>query len=270
MKAEQTKDKGSFGKLKKIMGVFMLSILLMACNSNNDEQSAIVHVRLTDSPGDFQQVNIDIQGIEVHSDQGDQNSGWKTLTLFQKGVYNLLELTNGLDTLLATTEFPAGKISQIRLILGTDNTVLIGDELFTLSTPSAQQSGLKLNLNQQLQAGVTYTILLDFDAGLSIVEHGDGTYGLKPVIRAISEANSGAIAGTVVPILSAPAIFVIMGSDTVATAYTNDTGNFLVRGVPAGTYTVSFDPKDGYIPMQTNGVIVTLGNVTNLGTITIL
>jgi hypothetical protein len=253
-----------------ILGVFLLSIFMMACNSSNDEQSATLHVKLTDAPADFEQVNIDIQGVQVHNSLGDQEGGWTTLTLLETGVYNLLELSNGLDTLLAANELPAGKISQIRLILGSENTVMVGGELFPLSTPSAQQSGLKLNVNAQLKGGITYTILLDFDAALSVVEHGDGTYSLKPVIRAISEATSGAISGTVTPLLAAPAIFVIAGTDTVATAYADAAGNFLVQGVPAGTYTVGFDPQDGFTPMQIENIDVTIGNVTSLGTVVIL
>lgn len=248
----------------------MLSIFLMACSDSNDDKTAILHVRLTDAPADFQEVNIDIQSVQIHNDLGDQNSGWKTLSILEAGVYNLLELTNGLDTLLATEELPVGKISQIRLILGNDNTVMVGGELFPLSTPSAQQSGLKLNVNAQLKAGIMYTILLDFDAALSVVEKGDGTYSLKPVIRAISEATSGAIEGTVTPLLAAPAIYVINGSDTVATAYSDLLGNFMLRGVAAGTYKVSFDPREGYTPLLIEGVIVTVGDVTNMGTVTIL
>jgi hypothetical protein len=269
MITKQNKNYDSLSIVKKLMGVFMLSILLMACN-DNENKTATLHVRLTDAPADFQEVNIDIQSVQVHNNLGDQTSGWRTLVLLEPGVYNLLELTNGLDTLLAATELPAGKVSQIRLILGANNTVMVGGELFPLSTPSAQQSGLKLNVNAQLKAGITYTILLDFDAALSVVEKGDGTYSLKPVIRAISEATSGAISGTVTPLLAAPAIFVIVGSDTVATAYTDAAGNFLVQGVPAGTYNVSFDPKEGYTPLLIESVIVVVGDVTNMGTVTIL
>lgn len=269
MNTNPSKNNISLSIQKKLMGVFMLSIILMAC-SDNESKNATLHVRLTDAPADFQEVNIDIQRVEIHNDMGDQTSGWRTLTIAEPGVYNLLELTNGLDTLLATAELPAGKVSQIRLVLGTNNTVKIGDELFPLATPSVQQSGLKLNVNAQLKAGITYTILLDFDAALSVVEKGDGTYSLKPVIRAISEATSGAIEGTVSPTLASPAIYAITGSDTVATAYSDLLGNFLLRGVPAGIYKVSFDPKEGYTPLVKETVTVTIGNVTNLGAVVIL
>jgi hypothetical protein len=268
MKTKQNKKNNSFAVVKSILGVFMLSIFMMACN-NDDTKTATLHVRLTDAPADYQQVNVDIQSVEINSEAGVQTSGWKTLTV-KNGVYNLLELSNGLDTLLATAELPVGKVSQIRLVLGTNNTVKVGGTLFPLSTPSAQQSGLKLNVNAQLNEGIAYTILLDFDAALSVNKSGNGTYSLKPVITAISEATSGAIKGSVLPLLSAPAVYVTTGSDTVASTYTDDAGNFLLKGVPAGTYTVSFSPATGYTGTKIEGVIVTLNVVTNVGTTTIL
>lgn len=252
--------------MKKILGLILLSVIWLACS--NADKTARLDVRLTDAPGDYEEVNIDIQSVEVHNSDGNSSDGWKTLDV-EKGVYNILELSNGLDTLLATAELPAGRISQIRLILGTNNSVKIGGITKALSTPSAQQSGLKLNLQADLTEGVTYTVTLDFDAARSIVERGNGTFSLKPVIRALEEATSGAIKGTITPVEAMPAVFAIAGTDTVATAYTDEMGKFILRGVPSGSYTVSFNPKEGFEPQQSENVTVTVGSVTDLGTITI-
>jgi len=250
--------------MKRIAGFLLLSVFWLACSDDN--QTAKLEVRLTDAPGDYEEVNIDVQSVEINSTDG--NSGWTTLDV-KSGVYNILELTNGLDTLLAATELPAGRISQIRLILGDNNSVKVNGETKPLSTPSAQQSGLKLNLQAELTEGITYTITLDFDAARSIVKRGNGTYSLKPVIRALEKATSGSIKGIVTPLAAAPAVFAISGTDTVATAYTDDAGRFMLRSIPAGSYTVSFNPKTGYLPQQKESVSVTLGNVTDLGTVTI-
>ena len=124
---------------------------------------------LTDSPGDYTKVNIDIQDIEVHG------ARWLDIaSKVNKGVYNLLDFTDGRETVFTSTEYPAGKINQIRLILGPDNSVEIDGETHPLETPSAQQSGLKLLLNAELTAGITYAILLDFEAAKSIVKTGSG------------------------------------------------------------------------------------------------
>ncbi len=251
--------------MRKVAGFLLLSIFWMACSDDN--QTAKLEVRLTDAPGDYEEVNIDIQSVEINN--GDGNSGWTTLDV-ESGVYNILELTNGLDTLLASTELPAGRISQIRLILGDNNSVKVNGETKPLSTPSAQQSGLKLNLQAELAEGITYTITLDFDAARSIVRRGNGSYSLKPVIRALEKATSGSIKGTVTPLEASPAVFAISGTDTVATAYTDEAGKFMLRSIPAGTYTVSFDPKTGYVPQQKESVTVTLGTITDLGAVTIV
>jgi hypothetical protein len=247
--------------MKRIFNFLTLSLFLMTCGK--DDQLVRLNIKLTDAPGDYEEVNIDIQGIEINS-HNDDNSGWKSLDV-RKGVYNILELSNGLDTLLAIAELPSGKVSQIRLVLGEKNSVMIDGQRHPLSAPSAQQSGLKLAVHAELIEGVTYTFVLDFDAARSIVKTGSGNYILKPVIRVLNEATSGSIKGSITPPEASPAVFAILNADTVATAYTDETGAFLLRGIPGGSYTVSFDPKEGYEPLEKTNIAVTVATITDLG-----
>ena len=239
----------------------------MGCSSD-DEKTARLQVWLTDAPGDYEAVNIDLQSVEVHVGNETDDAGWRTIDV-RKGIYNLLELTNGLDTLLGEITIPEGEISQIRLKLGSENSIKVNGEVFELSTPSGQQSGLKLQVHENLVAGITYKILLDFDVARSIVETGNGSFKLKPVIRTITEAEDGAVKGEVTPKESSPAVYAIIGTDTLATTYTDSTGAFLLRGLAAGTYRISFVPNSQYQPTEKNEVIVALGQVTNVGVITI-
>jgi len=248
--------------------VFLLASLMLfsACESDNDK--ARIEVWLTDAPGDFQEVNVDIQDVQIHTGDDNGEGGWQSLSV-NAGVYNLLELTNGLDTLLGDIEVPRGKISQVRLVLGDDNTVKIGDQVYSLSTPSAQQSGLKLQVNETLVEGITYKILLDFDVARSVLQTGAGQYKLKPVIRTITEAQDGAIKGVVDPIEATPAIYAIQNLDTVGTSFADSTGHFLIRGLKAGSYQVVFVPNSLYQTTVRENVSVELGAVTNVGTVTI-
>lgn len=240
---------------------------LVACNSDSNN-TAFLEVRLTDAPGDYEEVNIDIQDVEVNATD-DANSGWKSIET-NKGVYDILKLTGGVDALLGTAELPSGKISQIRLKLGDANSIKMNGGMKSLTTPSAQHSGLKLNIHENLEAGVVYKLLLDFDAARSIVATGSGKFNLKPVIRTIVEAQSGAIKGTITPIESSPAVYAISGLDTLATAFANQTtGAFLLRGLEPGTYKVTFEPGEGYTSIAEENVSVTLGVVTDMGEITI-
>ena len=245
----------------------ILAITFSNC-SKDTPSTTVVEVRLIDSPGDYQEVNIDIQGVEINSSTSSSD-GWKAVPI-TAGIYNLLKLTNGLDMLLGKLELPSGKLSQVRLILGANNSVKIADQSILLSTPSAQQSGLKLQVNADLVAGVTYKLLLDFDAARSIVSTGNGKYILKPVIKTVAEALTGAIKGIVLPVDANPAIYAIIGTDTVSTTFPDVTGSFLLSGLNAKIYKITFQPKSGYLSTQKENVSVTIGNVTNIGTVTII
>lgn len=251
--------------MKKLLFFIVLTLVWLGCSKDEAGMSHL-KVMLTDAPGDYEEVNIEIVGVEVHSAEGNQSSGWVSLDV-DSGVYNVLTLANGLDTLLGEVDVPSGRISQIRLILGSNNTLKVDGEVKPLDVPSGEQSGLKLNVHTDLSAGVTYVFTLDFDAARSIVERGNGTYGLKPVIRVITEATSGSITGTVTPAEATPAVYAIDGSDTVATTFADSLGYFLLRGVAAGSYTVTFEPGTGFTPVQKENVVVVVGQVTNVGVV---
>jgi hypothetical protein len=258
---------------KKSMFKAFLAILFlggMASCGNQDEGTARVVVRMTDSPGDYEEVNVEILDIQVNSSDGPGESGWRSLGNINAGIYNLLELTNGTETVLTSTNYPTGFISQIRLILGNNNSVKIGGETIPLVTPSAQQTGIKLLLNQRLESGVTYAILLDFDAAQSVVKTGANTYVLKPVVKVVSEALDGAIEGEVLPAEVSAALFAIDGLDTLASSFVpSGSSMFFLGGLPAGTFTLSVDPGEnsGYTGVVIEGIEVSLGQVTNVGQI---
>src|ERR1017187_426348 len=163
--------------MKAIKIFFAIALIALAISSCKKSGSAsTMSVRMTDGPGDFTAVNIDLQSVVVTGTGGDV-----TLNT-HPGIYNLLNFADGVDTLIATGGIAAGTISQIRLVLGPNSSVVVGGTSYPLSTPSAQQSGLKLQVHQTFQAGVAYEMLLDFDPNQSIVVQGNGTYQLKPVI----------------------------------------------------------------------------------------
>src|SRR5689334_10345446 len=133
--------------MKKRTLFCLAAMALFSCN--NDDKMARLEVRLTDAPGDYDAVNIDIIGMELHTEGAGDNDGWRTIPV-NGGIYDILELAGGLDTLLTAAETPAGSISQIRLILGENNSIVVDGKEKPLSTPSAQQSGLKLNVHTTL------------------------------------------------------------------------------------------------------------------------
>lgn len=244
--------------MKKLL-VLSMALLLFACAKN--EQTAKVQFALTDAPGSFDAVLIDLQSISVIAEDEQFD-----VPVSRPGIYNLLDFTNGVDTLLADFDLPEGRMNQIRLTLGSNNSVVVEGDTFALLTPSAQQSGLKLNVQYDLLAGIDYRFVLDFDAQRSIVKQGNGRYLLKPVIRVFTTASTGAISGRVLPDSAAMYVMAISNGDTFGTI-PPDSGTFLIKGMLAGTYKVVVQGVDTLGNITLNGVAVRVGEVTSLGDI---
>lgn len=256
--------------MKSLIYVVVALFLFSACDKDNtSSENATLSVRLTDAPADYEEVLIDVEEVRIHVSSGEDDENWQTLENVNSGIYNLLDFTNGVDTLLAQEELPAGNISQMRLVLGSENSIKTNGEYQDLKTPSAQQSGLKFNINAELTPGLTYELWIDFDAGRSVVELGNGGYILKPVIRTYTEATSGAIEGVVEPVEAEPYIMAISeNNDTTGTYADTISGGFLLKGLEAGTYYVEFEPVDDFDSQTVEDIDVSVGHVTSLDTIT--
>lgn len=266
--------------LKSLMIATFISLGLTSCSDDDSNDAttggtANMTVRMTDAPGDYDEVNIDVQDVQVKVEaemEADVDAdGWVSLNNVETGVYDLLELTGGISQILADSEVPAGYVSQMRLVLGTENTVVVNGELKPLNTPSAQQSGLKLQLNQELEEGENYAFLLDFDVEESIVSQGNGGYSLKPVIRLSAEADAGMVVGSVIipaSIETNVQSLVKLGNESVTiSAYTDADGNFALNGVPAGTYDLEIIPEasSGLTVFAVNDIEVKPNETTDLG-----
>lgn len=269
-----------------LLGFFTMSLMglvLVGCESNNDASgTSRVTVRMIDAPGDYDEVNVEVLDVLIkdNSDTGDQ--GWVSigdaLKVGPGKIYNLLDLTGGVNVLLADNLVPSGKLGQIRLLLGDKNTVVKGNETFDLETPSAQQSGLKLKVNQTLEADKSYEFLLDFDVEHSVVKAGNsGIYNLHPVIRVSTKENTGGIEGMVIVPSPLPTDFAVLVSipvegGIISTFMNLESGAFLLNGVPTGTYTVTLDPgaTSAYAVKTIENVVVVNGSITNVGSQTLV
>lgn len=170
----------------KTIGVLISSVLVSAgvmgslTGCKKAEMQSAMTVRMTDAPAAYSEVNVDIQSVEVHH----SGIGWSTMPTNQ-GIYNLLDLQNNVTVVLVdSTIVPAGHVTQLRLVLGPNNTIVDStDAVYDLIVPSGQETGLKMNLDVDLLANMTTEVVFDFDAEKSVVFLGNGIYHLKPVIK---------------------------------------------------------------------------------------
>ena len=161
--------------------LFMGITILFSCKKDVETNSTL-QVKLTDAPTALDQVNVDIKEVHVKfSDDSLSNDGWVALATNAR-VYNLLGLQNGVDTVLATGTFSNKVVKEIRFVLGTNNTVKDNGILYPLTVPSGSESGLKIKVSKSLQATLE-TLIIDFDAALSVKKEGPGDYKLRPVLK---------------------------------------------------------------------------------------
>lgn len=252
-----------------ITGTLALGMLFMAgCSLDSNPGMGTLQVKMHDAPANYDEVNIFIERVDVNNTTGDQ--GWVTISEPNQS-YDLLELTNGTFVVLADAELEVGTYPQIRLVVSRDaNTVVIDGESFGLFVPSGAETGVKLNVNAEIREGITYTLLLDFDALRSVVKTGQAPnpgYILQPVIRATNEALTGNIGGVVEPFDVNAVVYAIAGEDTLSTTFPNEeNGEFLLVGLEEGSYTVSA-VADGYTSTHLEDVEVTLNETNDVGTI---
>jgi hypothetical protein len=156
-----------------------------SCKKEEEAGTGSIMVRMTDAPAAYQQVNVDIQQVEVHLVPASGNGQWISLPT-KAGIYDLLTLQNGIDTsIVALTQLPTGKITQMRLILGPNNSVMENNVVSPLTVPSGSQTGIKIPGPIPVIANSTLSVLIDFDAAKSVSQQGNGDYQMKPVIQVL-------------------------------------------------------------------------------------
>jgi len=171
--------------MKKIHVLISLALIgipalfIGSCKKEDSKPTSTIVFSMKDAPAAYDEVNVEVTEIQIHSD-GD---GWITVPVTDS-IYNLLILQGNNAAFLANAVLPSGTVSQVRLILGTHNTVVVGGTTFPLLLSSEDETGLKLNIHQNLIGGVTYDLLLDFNADQSVLDEGNGSYRLKPVLSA--------------------------------------------------------------------------------------
>jgi hypothetical protein len=148
---------------------------LFSCKSGKRE----LQILLTDAPGDFEEVNIDLKDVRVnfHND----TAGWVSLST-NVGIYNLLDFQNGVTTPIANGNVPDGTVKELRLILGKDNSVKVDGNVYPLQLSSHEQNGLKIKINKKLEKDLN-SVTIDFEAAQSVVKESNGKYKLHPVIK---------------------------------------------------------------------------------------
>ena len=288
--------------MKKIIKVtlffcgFVLSVMAFnACQKDvaasvNSTGKQSVKVFLNDDPSfDFTKVLVDIRYVEVkidssggnhhHDDDDDGDDDhqhhddfgyWDTLGV-TPGVYDLLRLRNGVDTLLASGLVGQGRITKVRFTLGNNNAVWtdsIHSEPLSICNGRPYVYVKLLTNGIDTLPGGQSIIRIDFNVEKSIKRR-NGHYCLQPELRSYCSSRSGEIEGKIIPHNVATLIKVYNATDTAYAIPFPWSGEFKIRGLNAGVYSVLFDPINPYQDTLITGVQVNRAQETRLPDITL-
>jgi hypothetical protein len=236
-----------------VSGFLLLQI--SGCGGGSDNtRTGVLKMGITDAPAaplTFDSVHVMVDKVVVvpagREGLADDNPALPVVATFPNGVdVDILSL-HFLPQILGSATIPAGSYSQVRLILAPNQPTLNNYAIVTgdpthraLTTPSAQETGLKIIGKFTVTAGVINTVLLDFNPNTAIVRAGNsGQLILKPTgIRILevsnSLANSGAVTGQIV---SSP--FATWSSATVTAVQRNPSGSTVASGTVFSNFTSS-------------------------------
>jgi hypothetical protein len=276
--------------------VLTIAVVLFACSKDSSTQDdpvpagkQEVKLFLSDDPALFDKVLIDIKSVKVLVDTCDKNKdddddhhgnhddddddkcvNWETLNI-APGVYDLLTLRNGTDTLLASGIIPEGRIKKIKIELGANNSLVKDSVNYPLTLFPGTQATITLKLKggewDEWSPGRSQ-LWLDFDVSRSIVRVRDGKFFLLPVIRLFTIKTTGSLEGQVLPKEAYPVISVYNATDTgYAIPWVN--GQFKVRGLKEGTYSVFVNASNGYQDTTITGVEILPNKQTKLDKLTL-
>ena len=120
-------------KIKNLSLTLIASAALLLSACKKEGTNSTLQIRMTDAPAAFDEVNVDLR--EVNVKLATDTTGWVSLQT-TPGIYNLLGLQNGVDTLIAQGTFPTNVVKEIRLVLGDNNTIMSGGQSYPLTIPS--------------------------------------------------------------------------------------------------------------------------------------
>jgi hypothetical protein len=276
-------------------------LVFFSCHKSNSSDSnpnipkgqSQVSVYMTDGPADFTRVMIDIRQVAIEidtatkqndSDRDDQwddnycgwhrtkdNSSviWDTLNI-TPGVYDLLQLRNGADTLLASGLYATGKILKIRITLGSDNTVYTDSTTHYPLEIFGPHPYFTINVSRTNVDNVTnneFKVWLDFNLGRSVF-FWSGTYYLNPYFVIFNYMQSAKVEGKVLPAGAGALVTGISGKDTIY-AVPFYSGQFKFTNVPTGTWSFNFKGRNGFSDTTISNIRVDSMKTVTLPTITL-
>lgn len=264
-----------------------LCVVLGACSDSGTGPdrvpSGATSVLLTDAPFPYDSVaSVDLYVLSIAAspvaDTSEANTNWVTIAEPHR-AFDFLDLRNGATALAGAAEIPAGEYRAVRVMIDTDSSAIIkpdGAPAVVDWQSSAGRPTLYAFVERPLavpQEGGS--IVIDFDVGRSFLclTSTCPPFTFSPVLRAVEEAATGSISGTVTgdtpasdPTPIAFATITVLSGDPSqpedtwavrATGQTDAHGAYVIPFLNAGTYIIRAEaPRGSDLPPAVRSNVV--------------
>jgi hypothetical protein len=184
--------------------------------------------------------------------------------MFKPEVYNLHNFTNGKDLSLGSAEITQGNISQIMLVTGENNSIVVDGVPYALEIPVLRDRGFIINVNAMMQPGNNQPVLIDIDLSHAEQSPANGNFTLDPVFNLASDLATGIITGSVFPAEAMPVVAVFNETEK-RLGIPDANGFFMIKGIKQGNYTIVYYARTkGYSDVTLKNVAVTRNKTTEL------
>ena len=269
------------------------AFVMTACKKNTSAEGTVppgkqeFSLYLTDGPGIFDHVYLDIRSVKVLVDTSsdtrkhdnddwdrrgslekkDSSFVWENLNI--SGVFDILQFRNGADTIFKAANITKGSIRLIKIELGTNNSVVKDSVTYPVPLPAGSANYVLIKLKghecDQFLPG-KIRLWLDFDITRSVLVDFRNQFYLRPFFHFFTVSTTGSVVGKITPRDGLPVVTIYNATDT-AYALPNKEGYFKTRGLKDGTYSVFVNASNGYNDTTINNVVVKAPGETSIGAI---
>jgi hypothetical protein len=245
--------------------IIMASISMTSCKSgggrgaSSSSPTGRMKVLLTDAPfptSSVAAIYVTVNAIEARR----YWSGSYTTILSVPTTLDILQFRNGVTAVVAEVDVSPTDYDAIRVTLGSVEVDLVDGRTFVVG--QGTQVIAALGPNVSVAAGLTSTVVLDFDVAQSLIPTGNSltTSGItgftfNPMIRAADIDATGTLSGTIRSdnetlnttaddsVVYGAKVSIIRNGAVVATALSDNLGFYKVLGLPSGLYDIRVERR---------------------------
>src|SRR5436190_491487 len=115
--------------LMKLALISLFAIGMAGCDKDNDNGMSTVNANMKSMPAsNYQAVKVEVTEIQIHNDA----TGWQVIDVPDQ-IYDLQLLQNNASVALGSITMQTGTVTQVRMVLGDENSIMVNGVSYPLS-----------------------------------------------------------------------------------------------------------------------------------------